>query len=161
MRLCAAIFIAAGACRDRAVGFRRADATGQFFSLTENLRAARNKLLEGIPTTLYNDVLKNTPVEHWGLLLSPDDTDLDNNAALQPADKGKLKSKRNDLRNVLNHDGWKKMEAVGAVDRVLEMTERVLNPASHGSAMPLYEEEVRRAKKLIDRLEQALLEAPK
>ena len=51
------------------------------------------------------------------------------------------------------------MEAVEAVDRVLEMTERVLNPASHGSATPLYEEEVRRAKKLIDRLEQALLEA--
>lgn len=129
---------------------------GQFFSLTENLRAARNKLLEGIPATLYNNVLKKTPVEHRGLLLSPDDKDLDNNATLQPADKGKLKSKRNDLRNVLNHDGWKKMEAVEAVDRVLEMTERVLNPASHGSATPLYEEEVRRAKRLIERLEQVL-----
>lgn len=124
---------------------------GQFFSLTENLRAARNKLLEGIPATLYKNVLKNTPVEHRGLLLSPDDTDLDSNAALQPADKGKLKSKRNDLRNVLNHDGWKKMEAVEAVDRVLEMTERVLNPASHGSATPLYEEEVRRAVSSPDR----------
>src|SRR6185312_1537141 len=123
--------------------------SGQFFSLTENLRAARNKLLEGIPATLYNNVLKSTPVEHRGLLLSPDDTDLDNDATLPPADKGKLKSKRQDLRNILNHDGWKKMEAVDAVDRVLEMTERVLNPASHGSATPLYEEEVRRAKKLI------------
>lgn len=134
---------------------------GQFFSLTENLRAARNKLLESIPATLYNNVLKNTPVEHRGLLLSTDDSDLDNNAALQPADKGKLKSKRRDLCNVLNHDGWKKMEAVEAVDRVLEMTERVLNPASHGSATLLYEEEVRRAKRLIDRLEQVLLEAQK
>lgn len=132
---------------------------GQFFSLTENLRAARNKLLEGIPTTLYNNVLKNTPVAHRGLLLSADDTDLDNSATLQPADKGKLKSKRKDLRNVLSHDGWKKMAAVEAVDRVLEMTERVLNPASHGNTTPLYEEEVRRAKKLIDRLEQVLREA--
>ena len=78
------------------------------------------------------------------------------NPALQPADKGKLKSKRNDLRKVLKDDGWAKMEAVEAVDRVLEMTERVLNPASHGNTAPLYEEEVRRAKKLIDRLEQAL-----
>ncbi|PPA91129.1 AAA family ATPase [Pseudomonas aeruginosa] len=129
---------------------------GQFFSLTENLRAAKNKLLEGIPITLYNNVLKNTPVEHRGLLLSPDDTDLDNDATLQPADKGKLKSKRQDLRNVLHHDGWKKMEAVEAVDRVLEMTERVLNPASHGNTTPLYEEEVRRAKRLIERLEQVL-----
>ncbi len=129
---------------------------GQFFSLTENLRAARNKLLEGIPGSLYEAVLKGTPKEHRGLLLSPDDTDLDGNATLQPADKGKLKSKRRDLRNTLNHDGWAKMEAVEAVDRALEMTERVLNPASHGNTVPLYEEEVRRAKKLIDRLEKVL-----
>lgn len=132
---------------------------GQFFSLTENLRAAKNKLLEGIPTSMYERVLKGTPKEHRELLISADDTDLDGSAALQPADKGKLKSKRNDLRTVLKYDGWARMEAVEAVDRVLEMTERVLNPASHGSATPLYEEEVRRAKKLIDRLEQALLEA--
>jgi len=129
---------------------------GQFFSLTENLRAAKNKLLEGIPGSLYESVLKGAPKEHRALLISSDDADLDNNAALQPADKGKLKSKRRDLRQVLNHDGWAKMDAVEAVDRVLEMTERVLNPASHGNATPLYEEEVRRAKKLIDRLEQAL-----
>ena len=129
---------------------------GQFFSLTENLRAAKNKLLEGIPGSLYESVLKGAPREHRALLISSDDTDLDNNTTLQPADRGKLKSKRCDLRNVLNHDGWAKMEAVEAVDRVLEMTERVLNPASHGNTTPLYEEEVRRAKKLIARLEQAL-----
>lgn len=130
---------------------------GQFHSLTENLRAARNKLLEDIPATFYTKVLKETSVEHRGFLLSSDDTDLDNNAALQPADKGKLKSKRRDLRNVLNHDGWKRMEAVEALDRVLEMTERVLNPASHGHTTPLYEKEVRQAKKLVDRLEKVLV----
>ena len=134
---------------------------GEFFSLTQNLRAARNKLLEGIPASVYNKVLRGTPKEHRELLLSNDDADLDGNVALQPADKGKLKAKRKDLRNVLKHDGWEKMEAVEAVDRVLEMTERVLNPASHGSNTPLYEEEVRRAKKLIARLEKVLLEAQK
>lgn len=129
---------------------------GQFFSLTENLRAARNKLLEGIPVVLYEKVLKTTPKEHRVLLLSSDDTDLDNNAGLQPGEKGILKSKRKDLRKVLTDDGWVRMEAVEALDRVLEMTERVLNPASHGGSTPLYEEEVRRAKRLIDRLEQVL-----
>lgn len=132
---------------------------GQFFSLTENLRAARNKLLEGIPASMYEKVLRNTTKEHRELLVSADDTDLDSNASLQLADKGKLKSKRNALRTVVKHDGWAKMEAVEAIDRVLEMTERVLNPASHGSIAPLYEEEVRRAKKLINRLEQVLLKA--
>ena len=48
------------------------------------------------------------------------------------------------------------MEAVETVDSVLKMTERVLNPASHGNTTPLYEEEVRRAKSLIDRLEHLL-----
>ena len=133
---------------------------GQFFSLTENLRAARNKLLEGIPRALYEKVLKGTSNEHRGLLLSSDYTDIDNNANLQPKDKGILKSKRTALRKVLADDGWARMEAVEAVDRVLEMTERVLNPASHGSTTPLYEEEVRRAKKLIDRLERLLETKP-
>jgi energy-coupling factor transporter ATP-binding protein EcfA2 len=132
---------------------------GKFFSLTENLRAARNKLLEGIPASVYEKVLKGTPREHRELLVSADDTDLDGNAALQPADRGKLKSKRRSLRNVLKHDGWATMEAMEAVSHVLEMTERVLNPASHGSATPLYEEEVRRAMELIIQLEQVLLEA--
>lgn len=134
---------------------------GRFFSLTENLRAARNKLLEGIPVLLYEKVLKGTPKEYRELLVSTGDNDLDGNAALQPADRGKLKSGRSSLRSILSHDGWARMEAVEAVDRVLEMTERVLNPASHGSATPLYEEEVRRAKKLILRLEQVLLKAQK
>ena len=134
----------------------RALPPSQFFSLTENLRAARNKLLEGIPTSLYNRVLKNTLVEHRVLLLSSDDADLDGNDMLQPADKGRLKSKRQCLRNVLSHEGWQKMEAVEAIDRVLEMTERVLNPASHGNTTPLYEDEVRRAMQVIAQLVQVL-----
>jgi ATPase subunit of ABC transporter with duplicated ATPase domains len=132
---------------------------GQFFSLTENLRAARNKLLEGIPAKMYEKALKGTPKEHRELLVSAEDTDLDDNAALQPADRGKLKVSRIALRSVVRHDGWAIMDAVEVVDRVLEMTPRVLNPASHGSSTPLYEEEVRRAMDLITQLEQVLREA--
>ncbi|CAI3791768.1 DNA replication and repair protein RecF [Pseudomonas sp. MM221] len=128
----------------------------QFFSLTENLRASRNKLLESIPTTLYNDVLKNTPEEHRTLLIPSDDSDLDNHTQLQAQDKGILKSKRRKLRSTLNHAGWTKMESVKAIDRVLETTERVLNPASHFNNMPLYEDEVRNAMQNIKQLLQAL-----
>jgi energy-coupling factor transporter ATP-binding protein EcfA2 len=129
---------------------------GQFFSLTDNLRAARNKLLQDIPASLYERVLLGTPKAHRPLLLSSDDSDIDNDATLQPKDKGILKSKRKDLRKVLTDDGWSKIEVVEAIDRVLEMTERVLNPASHSNSTPLYAEEVRRAKQLIDRLEKIL-----
>jgi energy-coupling factor transporter ATP-binding protein EcfA2 len=132
---------------------------GKFFSLTQNLHAARNKLLQGIPTSAYEKVLKGTPRQYRELLVSIDETDLDGNADLQPADRGKLKSKRRELRNVLRHDGWARIEALEAVDRVLKMTERVLNPASHGSSTPLYEEEVRRAMELITELERVLLDA--
>ena len=134
---------------------------GEFVSLTQNLRTARKKLLEGIPAAVYEKLIRDTSKEHRELLVSADDTDLDGNATLQPADKGIVRSKRKILRSVLKHDGWAKMEAVEAVDRVLEMTERVLNPASHGSVTPLYEEEVRRAHRLIGRLEKVLLEAQK
>lgn len=50
------------------------------------------------------------------------------------------------------------MEVLEIFDSMQEMTDRVLNPASHSNEVPLYEE-VRRAKTLIDRLEQVLLSA--
>lgn len=129
---------------------------GKFVSLTENLRAARNKLLEKVPVDLYEKVLKEVPPEHRALLLSADDSDLDADTTLQPKDKGILKSKRRALRQVLTNDGWARMETVDLVDRVLEMTERVLNPAAHGHVTPLHELEVQRALRLIDRLERVL-----
>lgn len=70
-----------------------------------------------------------------------------------------LHGKRRELRQVLTHDGWAKMEVLEIFDSMQEMTDRVLNPASHSNEAPLYEEEVRRAKTLIDRLEQVLLDA--
>ena len=129
---------------------------GEFFSLTENLRAGRNKLLGTVPIGVYERVLKGVPKEHRALLLCADDSDLDNHPNLEPKDKGILKSKRRDLRKVLTDEGWSKMEAVETLDRVLEMTERVLNPAAHGAVTPLYEDEVHRATRLIERLEKVL-----
>ena len=109
-----------------------------------------------VPVALYERVLKGVPKEHRALLLSADDSDLDNHPDLEPKDKGILKSKRRDLRKVLTDEGWAKMEAVETLDRVLEMTERVLNPAAHGAVIPLYEDEVHRATRLIERLEKVL-----
>lgn len=129
---------------------------GEFVSLTQLLREARKKLLEGIPVNFYEKALKATPQAYRSLLLAADDSDLDNNASLTLQERGILKTQRRHVRNALTDDRWAKMEAVSVVDRVLEMTERVLNPASHGSTTPLYEEEVRRAKKLIERLEHLL-----
>lgn len=129
---------------------------GQFFSLTDNLRAARTRLHQDVPVKLYEQVLRCTPIAHRSLLLQVDDSDLDGNVSLTPKDRGILKKQRKRLRDLVTDEGWKKMEAIEVVDRVLAMTDRVLNPAAHGNSTPLYQEEVKKALRLIDRLEKCL-----
>lgn len=129
---------------------------GKFFSLTANLRAARNKLQQGIPVKLYEKVLRCTPPQHRALLLHGDNSDLDANADLTPRERGILKTQRARLLNLVTNADWEKMETIDVVDRVLAMTDRVLNPAAHGNSTPLYQEEVTKALHLIDKLERCL-----
>ena len=126
---------------------------GKFLTLTENLRAARNKLLEKIPTKLYDRVLNGTPEPHREHLLPAGDDDVDALPGLDIADRGKLKAQRGNLRSLLKDENWKVMENVKLIDEVLKTTERVLNPGAHGSDSPLYENEVQKALDLIAKLE--------
>jgi energy-coupling factor transporter ATP-binding protein EcfA2 len=128
---------------------------GEFFTLTENLRAAKNKLLEKIPTKLYERVLYGTPEAHREHLIPASDADVDGLAGLDPADRGKLKSQRKNLRSLFKDENWKVMENIKLIDEVLNTTERVLNPGSHGGESPLYEHEVQKALDLIAQLETA------
>lgn len=129
---------------------------GEFFSLTENLRAAKNKLLEKIPTQLYDRVLNGTPAAHRDHLIPTSDDDVDTLPGLDPADRGKLKSSRKHLRSLLKDENWKVMENIKLIDEVLNTTERVLNPSAHDGDSPLYEHEVRKALGLIAKLEKCL-----
>jgi hypothetical protein len=126
---------------------------GKFFTLTQNLREAKNKLLQGIPKRFYREVLEGTPIELVQKLVPDDLTDLDGQATLTAADRGKIKSKRGALRKLLTNTHWTAMENVRLIDDVLATTERVLNPGAHGGESPLYEAEVTIALDLIKRLE--------
>ena len=126
---------------------------GEFFTLTENLRAAKNKLLERIPTQVYDRVLRGTPEAHRQHLIPASDDDLGALHGLSPADLGKLKAQRKNLRFLLKDENWKTMENVKLIDEILNTTERVLNPGAHGGDSPLYEHEVRKALELIVKLE--------
>ncbi len=126
---------------------------GEFFTLTENLRAARNKLLDRIPTQLYERVLRGTPDAQRDHLIPLNDNDVDALPGLDPADRGKLKSARKHLRSLLNDENWKVMENIRLIDDVLKTTERVLNPGAHGGDSPLYEHEVQNAMDLLKQLE--------
>jgi hypothetical protein len=129
---------------------------GEFFTLTENLRAAKNKLLDKIPTQLYERVLNGTPEAHREHLIPANDDDVDALPGLDAADRGKLKSSRKYLRSLLKDENWKVMENVKLIDEVLNTTERVLNPGAHGGDSPLYEQEVQKALDLIAKLEKCL-----
>jgi len=128
----------------------------KFFTLTENLHAAKNKLLERLPTRLYSRVLCGTPEPHREYLIPADDDEVDAQYGLDPADLGRLKAQRNTLRSVLRDENWKVMENIKLIDDILKTTERVLNPAAHGNDSPLYEHEVKKALDLIAKLEQCV-----
>jgi ABC-type dipeptide/oligopeptide/nickel transport system ATPase subunit len=129
---------------------------GEFHSLTENLRAAKNKLLQKRPMELYSKVLKNTPPDKRKLLVLENNTDLDKCSTLSLQDQGILKCQRKKLRQLLTDDHWGDMEAISILDDILKMTNRVLNPAAHWGEAPLYKKEVQKALKLIYKLEHGL-----
>lgn len=130
--------------------------TSDFRTLSENLKAARNKVLGGLPASLYENVLKDIPDAHRSFLISADDTDIARLAGLTADERTNLERKRKDLRKLLKGDLWKKVENAHLIDDVLRMTERVLNPAAHAVALPLYQKEVADALVLIAKLEKCL-----
>lgn len=79
------------------------------------------------------DVLSNegTPKAHRALLLA--------------ANKGPLKSQHQRLKQLFDNDAWTTIDTLDLVDKLLAMTNHVLNPAGHGNEAPLYEEEVAKA----------------
>lgn len=112
--------------------------------------------MQDIPGKLYVQVLTETPEQHRHLVIPDNDTDINANAALTLAERGTLKIQRKRLRTLMADKDWKKIETVEILDRVLAMTDRVLNPAAHSGTTPLYQEEVQRALNLIKRLEKCL-----
>ena len=130
--------------------------TTEFVSLTKALRAAREKIHAELPVELYEKVVRNTPDAHRHLLIASDDADLDGNAALDAATKGRLKTNRNRLRKMVSTEHVERLKTVKLIDDILACTERVLNPAAHSGTPPLYIKEVQDALDLIQQLETAL-----
>ncbi|MCU7960322.1 MAG: ATP-binding protein [gamma proteobacterium symbiont of Bathyaustriella thionipta] len=129
---------------------------GEFHSLSEDLKAARKHLEQQIPMTLYKKVIAGTPEEHRDKLVCASDADLDADASLDAAAKGKLKAHRRHLRQFLSGTAWQQAQAMETIDAVIRMKDRVLNPAAHWGEAPLYQAELDKALKLVARLEKVL-----
>jgi hypothetical protein len=127
---------------------------GEFFTLTENLRAAKNRLLDELPMKII-DIVAKTPQESRHQLIATSDVDIDAEPGLDAPTKGILKSKRKLLRQSFGLDFDEHLRKVKLIDDILDCTERVLNPAAHGGTSPLYEKEVQDALDLIKKLEVA------
>lgn len=129
---------------------------GKFFALTENLRAARTKLISKLPLKILEEIVEPTPVAHRSLLVAASDDDLEKDAALNVATKGILKAKRKLLRKAFTISYTNFYDQIKLINNLLECTERVLNPAVHTGNPPLYEKEVQDALNLIKQLENSL-----
>lgn len=144
------------AVRFRKIALKQEPSTDQFHSLTKHLRAANKTLCSKIPVKVYEQVLKDVPVKHRGKLVRLSDDDIDADTTLDSEAKENLKRQRKLLTQFLNHSGWKHLQTIEIIDSILRMTDRVLNPAAHWGEPALYDSEVRKALKLIDRLEKCI-----
>jgi len=130
--------------------------TKDFLSLTEQLRWARNKLLEKLPAKLYEKVLKGVPEKHRQYLVPDSDIGLSAIPAITSDEVAVLSRLRKQLRTLVTSEHWAMIENAQVIDDVLATTERVLNPGSHGGEAPLYKEEVHQALELVKKLERCL-----
>ena len=138
----------------REVVLGQATPPGEFRKLTENLREARNRLGRKIPLKMYKGILEATPDEHRDKLVRMDDMDIDADGSLDEKTKGILKAQRKKLSRYLNKSGWQHLETIQILDEILNMTDRVLNPASHWGESELHESEIQKAVELIKQLDQ-------
>ena len=132
---------------------------GEFFSLTENLRAAKNKLLEQ-SARQFNRVLNSTPAVHRDLLLPASDDDIENTSDLDAKNKGILKCQRGRLRKLFTEEHAEVLRRIEIIDKVLACTSRVLNPAAHAGDPPIYEKEVEDALNLMKQLTSIVSTSP-
>ncbi|MEP6672840.1 MAG: AAA family ATPase [Chthoniobacter sp.] len=130
--------------------------TKDYVTLTNHLRAARNKLLEKLPTQLYYKILNETPTALRGHLIAVVDDDVDGIAGLSQGDRDTLKAQRGKLRTLLTNNQWMAIENAELIEEVLRTNERVLNAGAHVGQNPLYTAEVQKAVDLIGKLEKCL-----
>ena len=138
-------------------GLNEARTTGNFTPLTDKLNEALNKLVEQERKDFKKVfVKKSIPIE----ILKKITTDVDGDTTLTPAQKGQLKGLKNDLLNYLIRQYEMKESKGKIIEETKDILIRIMNPASHASFVPLYEEELRKAingvKQLSDFFEEQL-----
>lgn len=125
----------------------------EFKTLEDLINRAKNELEEDFKNEFSRIFkFKNFDSE----LLSKIDTDYENDATLNPNQKGLLRGLREKLFNFTKKYHTYKTEEIQILDELKRIKDRVLNPLSHNSEAPIFEQEVQEAIDLIGRLKQFL-----
>ena len=129
----------------------------KFVSLPNHLEKAKKVIMARIPENLFEKVLNDLDPLLLSKLVAYSDDDIDGDASLDGITREQLKESRQAMKEFLSSNGWRDFRDLAVLDRILKMTERVLNPASHWGEPALYVAEVRKALTLINRLENCLV----
>jgi len=135
----------------------KAPKPGDFHTLSSKLEKARNILVSQLPLQLFKEVCSKVPKSHRDKIVRMNDSDIDADSALSGGEKTLIKQQREKLKEFMVRDAWKALDAIEILDTIIQMKDRVLNPAAHWSETPLYDAEVKKALDLVKRLEVILL----
>jgi AAA15 family ATPase/GTPase len=126
----------------------------EFETLSNLIGQAKNKI-ESERLAKFNKLLKqqNLPVEKLN-------EDFENDGTLDGATKGKLKSLRSCIFNFIKQETAQEAKISQLLNDLASIKDRILNPASHRTSMPLYSQELQEAIQVIEQLYTLLNHTP-
>lgn len=132
------------------------EASKTYSQLSQELQAARNKLIGQLPVKLYEKVIATVPSSHLQYLIPNNTTDIDALTTLSDDERRLLTVKRRELRKLVSDTSAKVLKKITLIDEVTACRERVLNPSAHAGFYPRYFHEVQHALSLVRQLDEAL-----
>ncbi len=147
---------------------------GEFQPLMDKLNQAMNQLNETRRADFNRLIIRKISViqeflaeNHQGIdslsmsekvkeFIEKLNTDFENDNSLDQNQKGRLKGLRNDLVKYLVKQSQIEEDKEKIINDMKDILQRIMNPASHASLVPLYEGELRRAIQGVRRLQEIL-----
>lgn len=120
-----------------------------FESLSNKIKRAMNLVGEDGYSQFKRRFIKPTIPAN---ILSEIENDFENNPALSPNEKGRLRGLKRDVLRFTIQQNQQNVVSNKILEELVELKDRILNPHSHGNNMPLYEQELKDAIEVIEEL---------
>jgi len=127
---------------------------GEFEALSNLINQAKNQV-ESERLTRFNKLFQKGTLPLEKLL-----GDFESDATLIPVEKGQLRTLKTHLINFLISQSQQEIKISEKLDELKSIKDRILNPGSHNTSMPYYEQELKDAIQIIEQLYALLNVAP-